>query len=256
MADAPLLGRAANTRRSAEDRLANAGNPDSHKGILSSIFKIFSGGLVAPAETTYATIMVLLNCDDPHEQDELTKQWRDHKLSELSFIGIVSPLVAVCLVSTGSWPDVMPNTNSKVWYIRAIWFSGIIFALFSVLTAAQQSFRLHRLSAHRDGLHYIRLCLVRDRKPLDSEDGQMKLVPRPFQIWSWQSSMMFLLMAVMCLILGMLMLVWSGVVRNTEGVVWDGNAKLAIFYTVVLLASIGYFLATQVSLMVGVSPAE
>lgn len=33
--------------------------------------------------------MVLLNCADPHEQDALTAQWRDHKLNELSFIGVV-----------------------------------------------------------------------------------------------------------------------------------------------------------------------
>lgn len=171
--------------------------------------------------------MVLLNCDDPQEQDKLTKQWRDHKLSELSFIGVVSPLVAVCLVSTGSWPDILPADNSKSWFIRAVWFAGIVFAVFSVLTATQQTLRLHRLSAHRDGLHYIRLCLVRDRIPLESEEGQMKLVPRRFQVWSWQSAMVFLLMAVTCLLAGMLALVWSAVVRNTQGAVWDENAKVS-----------------------------
>jgi hypothetical protein len=170
--------------------------------------------------------MILLNTEDKAEQDELTSRWRDHKLNELSFIGIASPLTAVCLVSTGSWPDVIPQDNTKSWFIRAIWFSGIVFALFSVLTAAQQSFRLHRLSAHRDGLHYIRLCLVRDRKRVESEDWQMKLVPRSFQVWSWQSAMMFLVLAVTCLLVGMLVLVWSAVVRNTQGVVWDESAKV------------------------------
>jgi hypothetical protein len=33
--------------------------------------------------------MVLLNCEDPDEQNDLTRQWRDHKLNELAFIGIV-----------------------------------------------------------------------------------------------------------------------------------------------------------------------
>jgi hypothetical protein len=51
--------------------------------------KIFSGGLIAPADTTYATIMILLNSTDAEEQDNLTTQWRDHKLNELSFIGVV-----------------------------------------------------------------------------------------------------------------------------------------------------------------------
>jgi hypothetical protein len=39
-----------------------------------------------------------------------------------------SPLVAVCLVSTGAWDEI----SGKGWYIRAIWYSGIVFALFSV----------------------------------------------------------------------------------------------------------------------------
>lgn len=128
----------------------------------------------------------------------------------------------MCLVSTGSWPEI----SSKPWFIRAIWYCGIIFALFSVLTAAQQSLRLHRLSAHRDGLHYIRLCLVRDRKRLDSEDGQMRLVPRRFQVWSWQSSMMFLLLAVGCLLTGMLVLVWSAVAEEVA-VMWGEDFKVS-----------------------------
>ncbi|KAF2686088.1 hypothetical protein K458DRAFT_441723 [Lentithecium fluviatile CBS 122367] len=248
MADAPLLGGANDATRSTGSRLSNARNVDSHAGKLRSVFKILRGGLIAPADTTYATIMILLNCDSAEERDKLTMQWRDHKLNELSFIGVVSPLTAVCLVSTGSWPEI----SAKPWYIRAIWYCGIIFALFSVLTAAQQSLRLHRLSAHREGLHYIRLCLVRDRKRLDSEEGQLKLVPRPFQVWSWQSSMMFLIMAVCCLLFGMLVLVWSSVWEGMKEVVWDDDAKLAITFTAVLLASIAYFFATQISLMVGV----
>jgi hypothetical protein len=130
----------------------------------------------------------------------------------------------VCLVSTGAWDEI----SGKGWYIRAIWYSGIVFALFSVLTATQQTLRLHRLSAHKDGLHLLRLCLVRDRKPLDSEDGEAKLVPKPFQVWSWQSSMMFLMMAVGCLLVGMLVLVWSAVVKDTENVEYDENIKVSV----------------------------
>ncbi|KAL1600766.1 hypothetical protein SLS60_007154 [Paraconiothyrium brasiliense] len=223
MADAPLLGRSNDRSRSTGSRIKNARNVDSHTNILHSIFKIFTGGLIAPADTTYATLMILLNSTDAEEQENLTRQWRDHKLEELSFIGVVSPLTAVCLVSTGSWDEI----SSKGWYIRAIWYSGIVFALFSVLTATQQTLRLHRLSAHKDGLHLTRLCLVRDRKPLDSEEGQAKLVPKPFQVWSWQSSMMFLLMAVACLLVGMVVLVWSAVVKETNNVVYDENLKVS-----------------------------
>ena len=39
--------------------------------------------------TTWEPIEILLNTDDEQERDDLTKRWRDHKLSELNFVGIV-----------------------------------------------------------------------------------------------------------------------------------------------------------------------
>lgn len=38
--------------------------------------------------------------------------------------------------------------------------------------------------------------------------------------------MMFLLMAVACLLVGMLVLVWSAVVKETEKVTYDENLKV------------------------------
>lgn len=34
-------------------------------------------------------ILDLLNCPEKHERDRLTEQWRDHKLKELNFVGVV-----------------------------------------------------------------------------------------------------------------------------------------------------------------------
>ena len=59
---------------------------------MFSVLKIFRSGLIAPSETTYGSIMILLNCENQEEQDNLTRQWRDHKLNELSFIGVVVSL--------------------------------------------------------------------------------------------------------------------------------------------------------------------
>ena len=56
---------------------------------MLDILKCFRTGLVAPSRTTYDTICILLNTDDEKERDELTKRWRDHKLEELNFVGIV-----------------------------------------------------------------------------------------------------------------------------------------------------------------------
>lgn len=42
-----------------------------------------------PGDTTYDSIRIIINTQDERERDELTAQWRTHKLEELNFIGIV-----------------------------------------------------------------------------------------------------------------------------------------------------------------------
>lgn len=59
-----------------------------------SLLDFFGGGIYAPDTSTYDPIEILLNTSDPHERDRLTERWRDNRLSELSFIGVV-----VCLKS-------------------------------------------------------------------------------------------------------------------------------------------------------------
>lgn len=39
--------------------------------------------------TTYDPIKALLNAPTEEERDELTQKWRDSKLEELNFVGIV-----------------------------------------------------------------------------------------------------------------------------------------------------------------------
>ncbi|KAK2671632.1 hypothetical protein RAB80_011711 [Fusarium oxysporum f. sp. vasinfectum] len=114
--------------------------------------------------TSADTIIQMLNEDDQTQKDEMTKNWRDHKLQELNFVGTLGALLASCLSTTGSWPDVLPNGRNKPWSVRTMWFSGLVFALFSVVIAGVQSMRLHRLSAHPDGLSLIRNSLVRKRQ--------------------------------------------------------------------------------------------
>jgi hypothetical protein len=41
------------------------------------------------SKTTYDPIYYLLNAEDDKERDELTQRWKDNKLQELSFVGIV-----------------------------------------------------------------------------------------------------------------------------------------------------------------------
>lgn len=53
------------------------------------ILQFFGGGIYAPDPSTYDPIEILLNADSEDERDELTMRWRDNKLSELNFVGVV-----------------------------------------------------------------------------------------------------------------------------------------------------------------------
>lgn len=67
----------------------DCGYPEERSGI-GAFLGLFRGGLMAPTQTTYEAIEYLLTAETKEERDELTKQWRDHKLEELNFIGVVS----------------------------------------------------------------------------------------------------------------------------------------------------------------------
>jgi len=207
----------------AEDEYSNLSEETGFGALLS----IFRGGLIAPAGSSHDAILHLLTAETLEERDELTTQWRDHKLEELNFIGVVGALLAGCLTSTGSWPNVLPNGNQAPWAVRICWFSGIVFALFAVLTAAQQSIRLHRLSAHKDALKIIRHfmgCRVRDK------EGVMRVKPRRWLVYAWQASVMFLTLSVVTMILGMCILIWHstqyGPNKKHEDGWWDDSAKV------------------------------
>lgn len=51
--------------------------------------QMFGGGIYLPDPSTYDPIEILLNTYDRSERDELVKIWRDNKLSELNFVGVV-----------------------------------------------------------------------------------------------------------------------------------------------------------------------
>jgi hypothetical protein len=51
--------------------------------------QLFGGGIYLPDPSTYDPIEILLNTEDDKDRDELTMRWRDNKLSELNFVGVV-----------------------------------------------------------------------------------------------------------------------------------------------------------------------
>lgn len=236
----PLLGSSSHQRIGQES--------DDHKWTLKKVLQFFGGGIYAPDSTTYDPLEILLNTEDREEQDELTTLWRDNKLSELNFVGVVAALLAGVLTSTGSWPNILPNGKASPWSVRTSWYCGIILSLFSILTAADQTVRLHRLSSHRDGLVNIRKLIskMNGEKSHSSKTGRR--TPSLLQIFTWQMPVMFLTSATLCMIVGMFLHVWSATTHMDHPTMWDDNTKVAITYSSVAIASVVLFFIGQVSL--------
>ncbi|KAF2855884.1 hypothetical protein T440DRAFT_385144 [Plenodomus tracheiphilus IPT5] len=236
-----LLGSSLHQRRSREPSRDN-------ESAVWSFMRFFGGGIYAPDPSTYDPIEILLNTEDEGQRDDLTVKWRDNKLSELSFVGVVSALLAGVLTSTGSWPNILPNGQVSPWTVRTSWYCGIILSLFSILTAADQTVRLHRISSHRDGLDNIRRLLSKKNGERGHSAKTGRQAPSMLQIMTWQMPVMFLTSATICMIVGMFLHVWSATTHLKHPEIWDDNTKVAIVYSVTAAAAIGIFFLGQVTL--------
>jgi hypothetical protein len=183
--------------------------------------QMFGGGIYLPDPSTYDPIEILINTHDESERNGLVETWRDNKLSELNFVGVVvrtasidgaallttikAALLAGVLTSTGSWPNILTAGRTTPWYVRTAWYCGIIISLLSIISAADQTVRLHRLSSHRDGLANIHKLLGKGSrwKPTG------RRAPSYIQVLTWQMPVMFLISATICMVVGMFLLVWS-----------------------------------------------
>lgn len=176
-------------------------------------------------------MLLLLNHEDKKERDRLTEKWKDNKLQELNFVGVVAALLANVLTSTGSWPNLLPPDTTTPWPVRTCWFSGIAFALASVLTAADQTIRLHRMAGHRDGLALLRQSLRGARAGAREGvgEGDRRFRPRPMQVYAWQLGVLFLGATVGCIVAGMGVLVWSAMVDDLQkGRGFGDNGKVCV----------------------------
>ncbi|KAF2645882.1 hypothetical protein P280DRAFT_418070 [Massarina eburnea CBS 473.64] len=231
--ETPVLGGSSNARHLKREA----------KSTTFTFLHFFGGGIYAPDASTYDPIDTLLNADDLEERNQLTQNWRDNRLNELGFVGVVSALLAGVLTSTGSWPDILPNGHQSPWPVRASWYCGIILSLFSILTAADQTVRLYRLSSHSDGNRKIRKLLAKSKR---NKSGRRK--PSTAQVYTWQMPVMFLTAATVCMIVGMFLHVWSATKHLTHEQWWSADTKVATTFTVVAVFSIFAFIAGQVTL--------
>jgi hypothetical protein len=77
----PMLERSSHSGSSNKD--------DNNQSKVLTVLQFFGGGIYAPDPSTYDPIKILLNTGDEKKRDELTAAWRENKLSELNFVGIV-----------------------------------------------------------------------------------------------------------------------------------------------------------------------
>lgn len=47
----------------------------------------FLRGMYETTPVTYDAIYIMVNAEDHEERDRLTRNWRNHKIEELSFVG-------------------------------------------------------------------------------------------------------------------------------------------------------------------------
>ncbi|ORY16913.1 hypothetical protein BCR34DRAFT_635325 [Clohesyomyces aquaticus] len=216
---------------------------------FAAVLHFFGGGIYAPDASVFDPIEFLLNVQEPSEQDRLTEKWRDNRLSELSFVGIVSALLAGVLTSTGSWPTILPNGKESPWMVRTAWYCGIILSLFSILTAADQTIRLHRLSSHQHGLINIRNLLAKNAQNHTHKRAGRRQ-PSRVQVYAWQMPVMFLTTAAICMIVGMFLHVWSATarIRPDQEDWWNDNSKVAVTFTIIGIISIMFFFFGQITL--------
>lgn len=129
------------------------------------------------------------------------------------------------LTSTGSWPSILPSGELSPWPIRTTWYCGIVLSLFSILTAADQTVRLHRLSSHRDGLDNLRKLLSKTIRQRDCK-AQTRLQPSLLQVVTWQMPVMFLTSATICMIVGLFLHIWSATPHVGRMGHWDDDSKV------------------------------
>lgn len=110
--------------------------------------------------------------------------------------------------------------------MRTSWYCGIILSLFSILTAADQTVRLHRLSSHRDGLANIRKLISKTNGEKSHSSKTGRRTPSLLQIVTWQMPVMFLTSATVCMVVGMFLHVWSATTHLHHPTLWDDNTKV------------------------------
>ena len=111
-----------------------------------------------------------------------------------------SALVAGVVATAFTWPSLA----SSGWTVKAIWYSGLVLALTSIATAAEQAVALYRVATHPSGLFILRNLLSKDHETID---GQVE--PELWQLYVWQIPVSFLGGSVYLFLAGLAVMLWD-----------------------------------------------
>lgn len=102
-------------------------------------------------------------------------------------------------------------------------YCGIVLSVFAILSAADQTVRLYRMSSHRDGCIKIRELLSKS----NAKKRTGRLSPSMAQLYTWQMPVMFLTTAAICMIVGLFLHVWSAIRGLHHENWWSDDAKVS-----------------------------
>jgi hypothetical protein len=108
------------------------------------------------------------------------------------------------------------NTTTSPWSTKALWYSGLLFAMASITAAGVHSAGLHRLGVHPSWQTKLRETLG---TPVRNNPTEWR--PRALQPLMWQTPNFLLKLSIVCFIVGLVILIWD--TARLDGVRWGNN---------------------------------
>jgi hypothetical protein len=143
-------------------------------------------------------------------------------------------LVAGVVTGALAWP------YSKPWTVTGFWICALVFALFSIVLATQQSVVLTRASTGRNALANLRVLMSATTIPSTTGNGSV-FVPQGLTLFVWQASTMLLGISIMLLLIGLMVFVYEAAKAAGE---WGDERKVAIWFTIsMVFGMVTYFVS-------------
>ncbi|EXL89499.1 hypothetical protein FOPG_00175 [Fusarium oxysporum f. sp. conglutinans race 2 54008] len=188
---------------------------------------------VAPYQDS--TIKQFLTEKDPSRRSVLTKLWLESKISELGIVSVTSALLIATFCATFSWY----NTSASPWSALACWTSGLVIAVGSLGTAAQQTLSLNHLKSYPGFENEICDYVGHDAT---NTAGNTVRQPAYSRIYILQIPVMMLKLSFVLFLVGLGLAVWDASIKRGRN---SAESKIAVAYTItVIFVGINYAISS------------